>query len=400
MARALAEALLLGLALITLVPITMLFAEVMLAITRPRRTEPESSGDRPSIAVLVPAHDEASVIAQTLRSIAPQLCTSDRIVVVADNCSDETGAVATREGADVVTRKDALLKGKGYALDWGIRYLSSKPPQVVIIIDADCNASVGSIGRLARECLRTGRPVQALYLMHAPSGSGIKTRIAQFAFLLRNQVRPMGLHRLGLPCQLMGSGMAFPWSLIGSSNLATAHITEDLKLGIELAQRGFAARFCPNALITSLFPASQEGIRSQRTRWEHGNLSILLTDAPRLLRDAIARGDPRLLALGLDLCVPPLALLSFATVAIWVASAVLYAVASVRQPFDLMTAGLGLLVMSVLLSWARYGRNILSARDLLVAPLYALWKIPLYVRFLRERQLEWVRSKRDTTSGL
>jgi cellulose synthase/poly-beta-1,6-N-acetylglucosamine synthase-like glycosyltransferase len=370
----------------------------MLAIIGSRRAEPEVPGDRPSLAVLVPAHDEASVIAQTLRSIAPQLCTSDRIVVVADNCSDETAALATREGAEVVTRNDALLKGKGYALDCGIRYLSPKPPQVVIIIDADCNASADSIGRLAHECLRTGRPVQALYLMHAPSGAGIKTRIAQFAFLLRNQVRPMGLHRLGLPCQLMGSGMAFPWSLIGSSSLATAHITEDLKLGIELAQRGFAARFCPTALITSLFPASHEGIRSQRTRWEHGNLSILLTDAPSLLRDAIARRDLRLLALGLDLCVPPLALLCFATAAIWIATALLYALASVRVPFDLMTAGVGLLVMSVLLSWARYGRNILSARDLLVAPLYALWKIPLYVRFLRARQLEWVRSKRDTTT--
>lgn len=398
MARALIEALFFGLAVVTLAPITVLFVEVILAIMGSRRADPDGSGDRPSVAVLVPAHNEASVIAATLRSIVPQLTRSDRVLVVADNCSDETAAVARREGAEVVERSDPDRRGKGYALDCGIRYLDSKPPQVVVIIDADCHASEGTIGRLALECLHTGRPIQALYLMHAPSGAGIKTRIAQFAFAVRNQVRPMGLHRLGLPCQLMGSGMAFPWPVISASNLATAHITEDLKLGIELARHGFAARLCPNALITSLFPASNEGLRQQRTRWEHGQLSILLSDAPRLLRDAIARGDLRLLALGLDLCVPPLAVLSFATGMLWIASAVLYRLVAIRYPFELMTVGIGLLASSVLLPWARYGRNILSPKDLLVAPLYVLWKLPLYVKFLRARQLEWVRSKRDTTT--
>jgi hypothetical protein len=54
-----------------------------------------------------------------------------------------------------------------------------------------------------------------------------------------------------------------------------------------------------------------------------------------------------------------------------------------------------LLATSVLLSWARYARNVISLRSLALAVGYALWKIPLYARFLVARRSDWVRAKRD-----
>jgi len=407
MALSPAEALLVTLALIVLVPVAVLSGEVILAVvgsrgeTRQRsdsgpKCQPARPDERPSLAVIVPAHNEGAIIAATLRSIAPQLHHADRLIVVADNCTDQTASVASSEGAEVVRRDDPSRKGKGYALDHGIHRLRASPPHIVIIVDADCCVSSGAIDSLARECMRTGLPTQALYLMHAPKDPGIKMRIAHFAFVVKNQVRPAGLHRLGLPCQLMGSGMAFPWSLISGSSVATGHITEDLKLGIDLARSGAPPRFCPQSLVTSPSPTSREGIQSQRTRWEHGHLSTILSDVPSLLFQSILRSDGRLLALALDLSVPPLALLSLATSALWAASALLYAFSNARLPLELTTATMVLLTMSVLLSWARYGRNIVSLRDLILSPVYALWKIPLYARFIGARQLDWVRSKRDT----
>ena len=64
--------------------------------------------------------------------------------------------------------------------------------------------------------------------MQAAEGASLKMRLAEFAWVIKNQVRPLGLHRLGLPCQLMGSGMASPWACINSADLATGHIVEDL----------------------------------------------------------------------------------------------------------------------------------------------------------------------------
>ena len=292
-------------------------------------------------------------------------------------------------------RNEQSRRGKGYALDFGIRHLEGDPPAVVLIVDADCRVEAGSIDRLARVCARTGRPVQALYMLLAPPGARMGMRVAEFAFTLKNRVRPRGLRSLRLPCQLMGTGMAFPWACLSAATLATGHIVEDLKLGLELAGVGCAPLFCPEAQVTSFFPASERGFKSQRTRWEHGYLGVLVRDAPAVLLKSVFTLNGGLLALALDLCVPPVALLTLLAVAVWIAGAMFYVFTRVDLPLLIASAAAALLALSVLASWARYGRQILSLGSLAFAIAYAFLKIPLYFRFLVARQFEWVRTKRD-----
>jgi len=163
----------------------------------------------------------------------------------------------------------------------------------------------------------------------------------------------------------------------------------------KIISRGTPPLFVPEALVTSDFPASREGMREQRTRWEHGHIGTILGEVPSLILDAFRSKDIKLLAFALDLSVPPLALLSLVTCVVWSASAFLYVFAKVQLPLVIATSAAALLAVSVLLSWARYGRNIVSLGDLLLAAPYAIWKIPLYARFLVARQKRWVRSKRD-----
>lgn len=376
-----------GAAALLLVPVLVLLAETLPGPARGSSCDAQ----RRRLAVLIPAHDEAILIATTVRSVLSQLEPSDRLVVVADNCSDNTAAIAAREGAEATVRTDSTRRGKGHALDFGIRHLELDPPEIVVIVDADCQLREGSIDRLARDCFRTGRPVQALYLMRAPRGAGLKTRIAEFAWIVRNQARPMGLHRVGLPCQLMGTGMAFPWTTIRSANLATGHIVEDLKLGLDLARAGTAPLFCPEALVSSEFPASNEGVSGQRERWEHGHLGTILSEAPRLLWHGLTRLDGNSLTLALDLGVPPLALLTLMVAGVWFVSLA----SGAWIAFAMASVAAALLVTSMLLSWARYAKGVISLRSLAFAAVYVLWKIPLYARFLVSRRLNWVRAKRD-----
>jgi cellulose synthase/poly-beta-1,6-N-acetylglucosamine synthase-like glycosyltransferase len=390
----LVEILLGGAALLLLLPVTVLSAEVLCAVTS-RRVAEALEGERKRLTIVMPAHNEASIIAHTLRSLIPRLNKSDRLVVVADNCSDETARIAAAEGAEVIVRKDLTHLGKDYALEHSIRHLESDPPDIVMVIDADCRVAAGSIDRLVRLCARTARPVQALYLMHARKGAGLRMRIAEFAWVVKNQVRPVGLHRLGLPCQLMGTGTAFPWSCISSAKIANGHMSEDYKLGIDLARVGAAPLFCPEALVTSYFPASTEGALAQRTRWEHGHMMLILSAAPRLLVHALITLNADLMAMALDLCVPPLALLTLQLAAVWAATAVLYITTKAQFPLCIASAGGVLLALSMLLSWGRYARRVVSLGDLGLVIVYALWKIPLYVRFLVARQKVWLRSMRD-----
>jgi cellulose synthase/poly-beta-1,6-N-acetylglucosamine synthase-like glycosyltransferase len=367
------------LGLLVLVPCAVLFVQVMASMEPKRESAP--AGRRPRLAVLVPAHNEARGIQDCLTTISGQLQKADRLLVVADNCTDDTAALAASAGAEVVERRDAARRGKGYALDFGIRHLAADPPETLLVIDADCRLDAGAVDCLARACHAAERPVQALYLMHAGADAGPAARIAQFAWLVKNQVRALGSQRLGMPCLLTGSGMAFPWRMIERAALASAHLVEDLHLSIDLARAGTPALLCPRALVTSAFAAGPGGLQAQRMRWEHGHLSVILADVPRLLLEGVVKGQPRLVGMALDLCVPPLALLALVVAALAASGAAAALVAA------------ALLGSAVLAAWWRHGRE-LPLGALACAPFYALAKIPLYSRFLVKRQVEWVRSRR------
>lgn len=381
-------------AVLLLLPVLVLFAQVLLACL-PARAQTAPQGPRGRVAVLVPAHDEASIIGATLVSIRAQLHEGDRLLVVADNCTDDTAALARAAGAEVVERNNDQLRGKGYALDFGVRHLAADAPDVVIIIDADCQVGEGAIAHLARCCNEAERPVQALYLMRAPAGAGLKVQIAEFAWRVKNRVRPRGWARLGWPCQLMGSGMAFGWRDLARVNLANGHLVEDLKLGLDFCANGKPPLFCPDAQVISYFPGSDEGLNSQRTRWEHGHLGVLLADAPALIVSSFARRQWHLLAMTLDLMVPPLALLVLALVAVFSLAWLVCLLFGVLLPALIATLAMALLGTAVLLAWSRFSRDVIAFSVLMYAPFYALKKIPLYLGFLIKRQVEWVRSKRD-----
>lgn len=384
--------------LVCAVPVCVLLFQVWLA--RGALMEPALFASdrikRPTVAVLVPAHNEQEVIESTLRSLRPQLQAGDRLLVVADNCTDDTAQVARAAGAEVVQRSHASDRGKGFALDFGVRYLSRNPPEVLVIVDADCRVESGSLQRLANLAITQGRPVQALDLMLPNAAASLKQRLAAWAWRVKNWVRPLGWHRLGWPCQLMGTGMAFPWSIAQRMDLANGHLAEDMKLGADLALAGTPPLFCPSARVTSEFPSTVAAQQSQRKRWEHGHLSVLLSLGPKLLWRGLRSGNVAVVAMALDLLVPPLALLAVVLSGLWLASLALVLVAGAAWAAPLVLATLLVLLFHVTLwhAWQGWGRNLVSAREWLSVPGYMLAKLPMYVGYIFRRQKAWVRTER------
>jgi glycosyltransferase involved in cell wall biosynthesis len=386
-----------------LVPALVVAVQVIAALPRyRRRCVPPIT--RPSIVVLVPAHNEAFGIAATLQSIREQLHQGDRMLVVADNCDDDTAIVARQHGADVIERRHATLRGKGYALDAGVRHLALSPPQVVVVIDADCLIRPYALGSLARTSFALGRPVQAQYLMQARPGAAALTVVAAFAWTIKNWLRPLGWSRLGLPCQLMGTGMALPWELIVRSQLANGHLVEDLKLGLDCAEVGCAPLFCPEAKVTSNFPDNLQGRHTQRTRWEHGHLGTIVRDGPRLLLKGLVQGNGPLFALALDACVPPLSLLLLLSALLAGLAIVIdiaggnggpWALGLGNLPWSLGVAPALVLGAAIGLAWCRAGKDRLPLASVVAAASYVLRKIPLYIKFLMRRQVVWISSLRD-----
>ena len=348
----------------------------------------------PKITVLIPAHNEAQVIAETLKGLKSGPARNCRILVVAHNCTDETAEIARRMGAETVILNKPKERGKGYALAGGVEHLQADPPDIVVIVDADCTLSNDAIEHLASMVSETGLPAQSRYLIVPKKGAGMKQKISAFAFTVANYARPLGLQRIGCSCGLKGSGMALPWPIIRKSNLGHGNIAEDLKLSVDLARNGIPILFCPEAVTTSYFPTTAEAMLSQRIRREHGHLRMILREVPRLIWASLVRRNLGIFASAINLLIPPL------TFIIYFLGAAL-AITMLAQAFDansrglivLLTATIALLV-SVLLVWWRYGRDFLPLHGLGAIPLYVLQKASIYVKFFVDRQKRWVRTDR------
>ncbi|HEY1684803.1 MAG TPA: glycosyltransferase family 2 protein [Tepidisphaeraceae bacterium] len=363
------------------------------------RRRKRGDSTRPSVAVLIPAHNEQVGIKETLATVVPQLQSGDQVLVVADNCTDYTAKAARDAGAEVIERSNQEKRGKGYALDFGVRTLEKGThPDVVIVIDADCRVKENTIDELARAAGRSNRPAQCINLLSPPSSPSPNHLVSAFAFRVKNWVRPLGLHRLGMPC-LLSTGTAFPWKIIQTAPLASANIVEDMQMGIDLTLAGHPPVFCPYAGITGVLPGQNSAVLTQRTRWEHGHMRTILTQVPRMFIRGIFTANIGALALACELAIPPLSLL----VAFWfvLTFSVIGECIGLRiiQPLEFMGIGWALLIGALFLAWARYGRDLLSLHVLLLIPVYVIHKMPLYKAFLGKRQQSWVRTARDHESG-
>jgi hypothetical protein len=384
-----------GVTALCCVPAATFVAEVLIGTPPPRRRTRAAQVATPRTVVLVPAHNEQSVIRGTLDNLRGELGEQISLLVVADNCEDDTPRLAEQSGARVVRRVDPQRRGKGYAIEFGLQELAKDPPEVVVIVDADCRVEPGSIRTLAERASSTNRPVQAEYLILPPRLEP-RTAVNALAFLIKNRVRPLGLLRLGLPCQLTGSGMAFPWDVIRKAPPGGSYLVEDMLMGIQLARLGHPPLFCPEARIRSELPVRSEAQQKQRRRWEHGHLATLLQQGPQLVLEGLQRRDLALLALGLDLLVPPLSSFVLGLCAL----VGVHALASLGLGLGVgpLVVSFGALVWvgaSVLAAWLVQGRELVPLRYALLVPGYVLWKVPLYFAFAtRRKQATWEQTER------
>ncbi len=370
----------------------VLTTELALGLVPPRRT-PLPGGPVPRTTILMPAHNEAGGIAAVIHALRPLLGEHIRLLVVADNCSDDTAAVARAAGAQVIERQDVAQRGKGHALAFGRDWLRADPPECVIVLDADCTVDPGTLERLAQMAVANDRPVQGCVLLSPSSNDAPMVQISNFAFLIKNKVRQRAVKRIGAPANLGGTGMAVPWTLFDQAPLATSDLVEDLALGIHFTHAGRAPLFAEEATGWT-DPADAADTLTQRTRWEHGFIGTALRKAPQLLVAGLRKGRPGMMWTGLHLMVPPLALLVSLTGLGILTCAALALVGAGWCAAGMCVAALAISALMLALNWWWNGRDTVRGDTLLRIPLYLLWKLPVYLKLAGRRERQWVRTKR------
>ena len=415
---ALLVALLAVLATVCLVSVGYLLTVLTAALGRDRASE-RRDGAPPRITVIIPAHDEELVLAQTLESLRAQNYPENRleIVVVADNCTDATTRIAREGGAIVLERDCPELRGKGFALAWAFDLLlgtsspcANGPADAFVILDADTWADPESIAHLA-DALPTEpgalAAIQGRYGVLNP-GFGWRAALMAAAFELCNHVKLLGLDRLGLSVGLKGNGMIFTRATLEQVPWTGRSITEDIDYGLDLlSNHGVRVAYAPQARVLAQMPVTAAQGESQRARWEGGRYRLMRSRVPKLLAAAVRRRDARLLVAALDLIVPPLAEL-VGILALWAGAWALgggLLAPATRLGFALAWGVVALgFVVYVLAGLQRAGASPEAYRALLRAPFYVIWKLVLYLRRSRSAPLpgasdEWVRTERIERSA-
>jgi exopolysaccharide biosynthesis WecB/TagA/CpsF family protein len=363
------------------------------------RSAPLVSPARHRLVVLVPAHNEAVLIGRCLRSLSAQSYPAQlrRIIVVADNCTDETAELAFAAGADVLVRRDACSRGKGQALRWALDRVLDDPwrPDAVIVVDADSVADPELVAVLEAHLTAGAEVVQAEYLALADDDTP-RSALRGAAFLLFHRTRFAGRAVLGMACNLVGNGMLFSRRVLVEHPWTAFSSTEDLEYSMDLRLAGVRPVFAASARVFGPVAGRGRGARTQRLRWEGGRFHVVRTRFTRLVLSAVRTRDWSRLDAALDLAVPPLGLLVLVAGTGLVLTALL--VAAGLTPGWALAPWLAACaaIPAYVLVGLRAARAPASAyRALLRAPLFVLAKIGTYLRLARGlRADQWERTER------
>jgi cellulose synthase/poly-beta-1,6-N-acetylglucosamine synthase-like glycosyltransferase len=345
------------------------------------------------MAIVAPAHNEAAGIERSVRSLlaCEPVEGGYSVVVVADNCTDDTAALARKAGARVLVRQDDERRGKGYALDFAFDVLLAEGVDAVIIVDADTIVEPHFVTEFERLFRAGAEAVQCRYLVNNVQDS-IRTRLMNIALSAFNVLRPRGRDRLGVSAGLFGNGFGLSARTLLRVPYTAVSVVEDLEYHLRLVRAGIRVVFADAVTVKADMPTGGAGARTQRARWEGGRFRMAMNSVPTLVKDVL-HGRLRMIEPLLDLLLPPLAfylLLVLATLAIPYTPTRIYAICA-----------LGVTAFHVAAAIYVGGGGVRELTALAAAPFYVLWKAMLIPQLLRtaRKDAAWVRTERSAPAG-
>lgn len=227
-------------------------------------------------AVLIAARNESAVIAHLIESIKKQKY-PERLVdifVVADNCTDNTAAVAREAGATVFERFNKHQVGKGYALDYAFKLLRDKDVydsyEGYFVFDADNLLDENYVSEM-NKVFDNGYKIVTSY--RNSKNYDTNWLSAGYSLWFLREARYLNNSRMILKtgCAISGTGFLVHDDIIKRNNGWKHHLlTEDIEFSIDNAIQGELIGYCDKAKIYDEQPYIFEQSWNQRLRWAKG----------------------------------------------------------------------------------------------------------------------------------
>ncbi len=346
------------------------------------------------VAIIIPAHNEELQIGATIQGIRNSHYPDDRymIFVIADNCEDETAALAKTTGTRVFERTDPVNRGKGQALDWFLKKHETeyKSFDAIAIIDADTFLDPNFLLEVSASLSHPEiKVVQGYYGVSNPRDNW-RTAISSAALNVFHHLRLAGRDKIGGTVGLKGNGMAFRTEILQKYGWPAYSIVEDIEFSVCLLLNNILVHYNPDAIVYGEMATQAKQAETQRKRWEGGRFQAFRRFGPSLLKGYLKKREVQYLDGFMELFTPPLSILVMGQGLLFLLAIFLYPVMTALLLFCFI--GITFYVFSGL--FLRKAPLYVWC-CLLAAPFFVLWKIPIYLKIVGCRNRDkWERTQR------
>lgn len=252
----------------------MITASIHILRSEARRPEDFRRVDLPSVAVLVPARNEAKVLEECLEALLESDHPSLEIHVLSDGSTDGTAEIARRyAGHGVRLHEHVENVGKSQVLEMALAGLTT---DLVMVIDADTHLGPTAAREMAEVFARHPEVAGATANVRVKRAGNLLAclQVVEYASIIGLLKRANSAW--GGLFTVSGAACCFRTDVVrGIGGFASPSITEDIELSWRLQKAGFKLVYVPRALVGVDVPHSVRDLWRQRLRWSQGLAEVL-----------------------------------------------------------------------------------------------------------------------------
>ena len=262
-----------------------------------KKAKKEQPGRLHRYAILICARNEEAVIGQLIESIRRQDYPAEllQVFVAADNCQDNTAAVAREAGAIVYERENRIKVGKGYALQFLLDHIGNTYGTDTFdgyfVFDADNLLDECYISRM-NQTFSQGYRIVTSYRNSKNYGDNWISAGYSLWFLHDSQYLNRSRMLAGTSCVVAGTGFLFAKDVLKKTGGWTFYtLTEDTEFTIANILEGEKVGYCEKAVLYDEQPTSFAQSWKQRMRWAKGYIQVFGKYGRQLAQQMVKRGN-------------------------------------------------------------------------------------------------------------
>lgn len=279
------------------IPVALQLLYVIFAFVKKKTWKKSEKKGR--IAYLIPAHNEESVIFDTVRSVIesqkyPRECFD--VYVVADNCTDRTAQLAEEAGAIVLIHNDpdpahhmAL-----YPLKYGVDYLinlTENPYDMIIHLDAD-NHINDEFSSLMNDAYQSGVDFARPYEGAINATQNFYTKACTLFYTFDSRYGSRVRERLGIAAHVNGSGAMMSVRMLKKcGGYDCVSISDDAEFNFNRMLEGYKGHFVEDAVVYEDMPSSFKDTLNRNKRIGSGGMKLLKTKLLKMVGKFFTTGN-------------------------------------------------------------------------------------------------------------